>query len=841
MLYFIQRITYNFTIIYIYSLQSIGCYTFKRVNSSEKSKEGVFLEKFPAHIKFDSEYIEQTCTDHSRGAAEISGKALESVGLYNCGYFTGLLHDCGKFKPSFKEYILAASRGENVRRGSVVHTFAGVRYILENFHSKNTNNLSYDDIAAEILAYSVGAHHSLFDCVNEDGENGFLYRLKKIPEGDKEAVDNFISQCADELELKCLFEKASGEITSFLDKCCGFCSGRGELEFFSGLLVRLILSGVTEGDRRNTAEFMANSSFPKDADVRLWEVLLNKVEAKLSELPYDTPVNKARREISRFCREAAEKEGGVYRLNVPTGGGKTLSSLRYALAHAAKYGKSRVIFTSPLLSILEQNSKVIREYIDDESVILEHHSNIINDGKTPLELERYELLSENWSAPVIITTLVQLLNTMFDGKTASVRRFHALTNAVIVIDEVQTVPSKLITLFNLTISFLAKMCGTTVILCSATQPPFEKTEHSIAENVQALFELPCEISNVFKRTEIEFSGNLAMDEVASFAKEKLETANNLLIVCNKKADAAKIYEQVEEENINTFHLSASMCIAHRNSTLEKIYQSLKNKTKKTVCVSTQVIEAGVDISFECVIRLAAGMDSVIQSAGRCNRNGESEDLGKVYLVNVQDENLSKLNDIAAAKHATQELIFEYGEKPACFDFDLSSKKAVDYYYNHLYKAQHERGVLCHDYPLKSGNSIYNLLSINTKYLKVNELDEMQFFINQAFSQAGKYFEVFDSNTVDVIVPWGEGKEIINELMTARAEYDIRYLKELLDKAKPYTVSLYSFQEKKLEEQNALLPLAGGNVVGLSENFYSSLTGLQIISKEVYDGCNTLIW
>lgn len=799
------------------------------------------MEGFPAHIKFDNGYIEQTCTEHSRCAAEISGAVLEKSGLSGCGYFAGLLHDLGKFKPSFKEYIIAASHGENVQRGSVVHTFAGVRYILEHFHSKNTNNLSYDDIAAEILAYSVGAHHGLFDCVNEDGENGFLYRLKKIPEGDEEAIRNFLLQCADEEDVLRLFEKASKELTAFLEKCYGSCRDSGELSFFAGLLVRLILSAVTEGDRRDTAQFMANASFPKSADAALWEGLLKKVEEKLCALPYDTPVNKARREISRLCREAAEKEPGIYRLNVPTGGGKTLSSLRYALAHAAKHGKSRIIFTSPLLSILEQNSRVIRDYIDDESVILEHHSNIINDGKTPLELERYELLSENWSAPVIITTLVQLLNTMFDGKTASVRRFHALTNAVIVIDEVQTVPSKLITLFNLTISFLAKMCGTTVILCSATQPPFEETEHPVTEGVSPLFELTPEITNVFKRTEIEFSGNCQTTDIADFAKEKLKTADSLLIVCNKKSDASKIFEQIDDENINAFHLSASMCIAHRNFTLERIYESLKSKTKKTVCVSTQVIEAGVDISFECVIRLAAGMDSVIQSAGRCNRNGEGAELGKVYIINAKDENLSKLYDIAVSKRATQELLFQYGESPSRFDFDLSSKKAVDYYYKSLYKAQREHGVLCHDYPLSNGNSVYSLLSENKRYLKEDKLAEMRFFINQAFSEAGKQFEVFAVNTEDVIVPWGEGEKIIKQLMTEKAEYDIGYLKELLNKAKPYTVSVYSYQKKKLEEQNALLPLAGGNVTGLSEGFYNGLTGLQIFSKEVYDGCNTLIW
>lgn len=772
----------------------------------------------------------------------ISAKALEKVGLSGCGYFSGLLHDCGKFKPSFKEYIIAASRGENVRRGSVIHTFAGARYILEHFHSENTKNLSYGDIAAEMLAYSVGAHHGLFDCVNEDGENGFLYRLNKIPEGDDCAVKNFLAECADEKELEQLFKKAEKEITAFFEKILDTCKD-GEIEFFSGLLVRLLLSGVMEGDRRNTAQFMTDSRFPPEADEKLWTCLLKTVEEKLEKLPCDTSINKARRKISDLCREAAEKESGIYRLNVPTGGGKTLASLRYALAHAAKYGKSRVIFTSPLLSILEQNSKVIREYIEDDSLVLEHHSNILHEGKTQKELDRYELLSESWSSPVIITTLVQLLNTMFDGKTASVRRFHTLTNSVIVIDEVQTVPSKLITLFNLTISFLSKLCGATVILCSATQPPFEETAHPIRAEVLDLIELSKEITDIFKRTKITYSGEYKIDEIADFAKDKLKNKDSLLLVCNKKSEATKIYNllEAENENTNTFHLSASMCIAHRNLTLENIRKSLKDETKKTVCVSTQVIEAGVDISFSSVIRLAAGMDSIIQSAGRCNRNGECENTGDVFVVSAADEDLSRLWDIHLAKQATQELIYKYEADKKLFDFDLSCEKAVNYYYRRLYTAQKDLGKLCHEFPVKNGKSLYSLLSENKSFLKDDSFGKMYFYINQAFEEAGKQFEVFDSNTTDVIVPWGEGEEIMRQLMTEKAEYDILFVKELLNKAKLYTVSLYSYQKKMLEKEGALLPLAGGTVLGLDKAFYDNSTGLQILSKEVYDGCNTLIW
>ena len=189
-------------------------------------------------------------------------------------------------------------------------------------------------------------------------------------------------------------------------------------------------------------------------------------------------IQSARRIISQQCRQAADSTVGIYRLNVPTGAGKTLSALRFALAHSKAHGKSRIIFTSPLLSILEQNASVIREYVGDDGMILEHHSNVIQPEEDSEELDKAELLMETWdSSPIIITTLVQLLNTMFSGKTSCIRRFHALCDCTIIIDEMQTVPSNLLTLFHLTISFLAKACNTTIVLCSATQPCAEAANH----------------------------------------------------------------------------------------------------------------------------------------------------------------------------------------------------------------------------------------------------------------------------------------------------------------------------------------------------------------------------
>ena len=180
----------------------------------------------------------------------------------------------------------------------------------------------------------------------------------------------------------------------------------------------------------------------------MWNAYLQHMEQKLSEFSSQTDIQKARREISDQCRRFANQPGGVYHLNVPTGAGKTLSSLRYALAHAAKWNKSRIIFTAPLLTILDQNAKVIRNFVGDNSIILEHHSNLIRTQEIAEQLDTQELLLEDWSAPIIITTLAQLLNTFLDGNTSSIRRFQALADSVIVMDEVQTVPTKMLTLFN---------------------------------------------------------------------------------------------------------------------------------------------------------------------------------------------------------------------------------------------------------------------------------------------------------------------------------------------------------------------------------------------------------
>ncbi len=778
-----------------------------------------------AHIRNEengTQYI-QTATDHSRKTAEYAGICLEKIELFYPAYLAGLLHDMGKFKQEFQRYIL---KGEG-ERGSVIHTFAGARYILETYRKQHQCDAK--DITAEIIAYAVAAHHGLFDIENGISENGFQHRIDNNSCNYEESRDAFFAVCAREEEIDILMSKASEQIDAAINKMFSMDEINArettddEIAFYMGLLSRMILSAVIDGDRTDTAEFMSDTicRFPNSQTD--WKECLSRVEEKIDSFPASKEIEIARRRISNQCRSKAEESGGIMQLNVPTGGGKTLSSLRYALAHAAKWNKSRIIFTAPLLTILEQNAAVLRDFIQDDSIILEHHSNVVNSNELPEYMAMQEAFTESWNAPIIITTLVQLLNTMFSGKTSSIRRFHSLADSVIIIDEVQTVPTKILSLFNLALNFLSGVCGATIVLCSATQPCLETIEHSIAFAPQNIVPYDPESWKVFMRTELRDGGACRLDEVPEFAKDLLNQTDSLLIVCNKKTEAVQLFEMMKGEG-NCFHLSASMCAEHRRMVLKDVYDSLALKERKTICISTQVIEAGVDISFGAVIRLAAGMDSVIQSAGRCNRNAESKTLAPVYILRIVDENLEMLEEIKRGKDSTVELLDIFSKDSELFGNDLASYAAINFYYEKLYGKLVSKAT---EYPI-DGDTIYNLLSSNVNHCKADS----PYYYQQAFKTGGNAFKVFDDNSIDVIVPYGEGAEILSAMHSERAANDFNYMRELIRKAKNYTVPVYDYQRKKLESNGGMYWLNSGMIAVLEEDFYDEDTGLRIERKSM---------
>ena len=611
--------------------------------------------------------------------------------------------------------------------------------------------------------------------------------------------------------------RAVDQIESVIEKIISLPSNPSDddVAFYMGCTERMILSAIVDADRLDTAKFMKGNEAESVVGV-CWVDCLERVEEKLNSLPCERVIDCVRRQISDCCKVSAQKPGGIFQLKVPTGGGKTISSLRYALAHAAKYKKKHIIFTAPLLTILEQNAKVIRDYIQEDAIILEHHSDVIRDTELDENTNFYSAAIENWDVPIVITTMVQLLNTMFSGGMSAIRRFHSLADSIIVIDEVQTIPLKMLSLFNLMVSFLANICGTTVVLCSATQPCLEVVEHPLFPIPEELVSCDAEGWNVFKRTILIDKGPMKMEEVPSFAKEILEQAESLLIICNKKSEARVIFSEMYSEKVNCFFLSASLCKAHRCDVLERVYTSLSSREKKTVCISTQVIEAGVDISFESVIRLSAGLDHIIQSAGRCNRNAEKSELSPVYIISVPDENLVMLPEIKREKDAVISLLEQYRIESKKFEDNLASEKAIQYYYRQLYTSL---SVGATEYAI-ANDTLYNLLGLNRK----NRNNNSEFYFQQAFKTAGDEFCVIDGDAIEVVVPYGRGVEIIEALSKFGRDEGMKKFRKLLNEAKSYTITVYESQRKWLEESQGIRWLCEGKIAVVSAEYYDKNIG-----------------
>ncbi len=789
-----------------------------------------------AHIRVNSEkkFEYQSVKEHSENTAKISEKILRDIGIGKVGYITGILHDMGKFKKEFQMYLLDAVNGKNVRRGSVTHTFSGTKYILDNYHPDLNDSIS---ILTETIAIAIASHHGLIDIEKDDKDNGLEHRSTGDLEF-QECLTNFEEECLSKTELNVLMIEAKKEFDKIIEQIKNaaateikseedFYKYSKEVSFYMSLVDRLVLSALVEGDRLDTASFMNGKNINEYTGIN-WCRISETIDKKIRSLPNNTNINAARATISNICAEAGLGLKGVYRLNIPTGGGKTLSSLRFAVHHATANKMKRIIFCTPLLSILEQNAAIIKDYVGDNSIILEHHSNVVqveNDNSSET-ISPEELLIENWEAPIIITTLVQLLNTLFSGKMSSIRRFHSLIDSIIVIDEVQTVPVKMLSLFNLVVNFLNKICGATVVLSSATQPSLVKTEHSIVSEIKDIVPYKEELWKVFKRTEIKDGGDITIEEIPTYIEDKLKNRKSLLVVCNKKDEAEQIYNSIVKSNTNCLHLSASMCMEHRRYVLKIMKEKLAIASIECpfICVSTQVIEAGVDVSFECVIRIMAGMDSVVQSAGRCNRNGENQDRAPVYIVNLLGENLGKLKDIKRGKDSTLSLLHDYSGNEEKYGFDLSSDEAISGYYEKYYCDMND-GAMDFCVP-KHNTSIFELLSTNEKWCKSDK-----YFHHQAFKEAGICFEVFDSETIDVIVPYGNGQRIIEE-MNSCPEWNLWRKAELVKNAKSYTVSLYSWQYKKMEEEGTLHWCMNGTIAYVTSENYDNATGLCTTRKQL---------
>lgn len=759
-----------------------------------------------AHIR-NGDKAEQSVYEHSKTTAITAKMYLESVGLGSAAYLAGLLHDTGKLTDRFNSYIHGCS--EDVR-GDIDHSYTGAKYLLDEICG---SDLSFR-AAAIMIAHVIISHHSLHDWIDGNDEN---YLIKRIAKNDdySEAIQNFKEQFNEDVTY--LLKSASEEINNCIRRIAG--ADKTESAFYAGMLERLIQSALIDADRTDTADFMANRTVGDLSDAgSLWSEMEMRLNEKLSSFAVkEDPISLRRKMISDKCFAFAEHKVGACRLIVPTGGGKTLSSLRFAVRQCEKFGMERIIYIAPFMSILEQNGDIIGSLAGEDNY-LEHHSNIIAEIDDENEYNEYQLHAERWDKPVIAATMVQFLNSLFSAKTSSVRRMHRLCNSVVIIDEVQSVPIKCVHLFSLAVNFLTKVCGCSVVLCSATQPTFEKNDH------QLCFDEKCDMIpdyredfKHFKRTEVIDSVTkygYDLDMAARFGYEKFMENGDLLFVVNTKSEAAELYRRLKgsaSDKAEVIHLSTNMCPAHRKDKIEELNSDLKDR-RPVICVTTQLIEAGVDISFRCVIRALAGMDNTAQAAGRCNRNGENETLCPVYIINLKDEKLGSLDEIKNAKLTSIQMFQN-------ITGDVLSADVQSEYFEKLYSLY--SGKLSYSTG-KNEPSLLELLSLNREKLSACRDPKPDRYMSQSFKTAGTLFEVIDNNSLNVIVPYNsEAEEIISRLLS---KPDPEEMRKYLRKAQRYTVGIYPGTEKKLRGNNAV-SFFGNEISVLDKSFYDPEFGV----------------
>ena len=579
----------------------------------------------------DGENPPHLLRDHLLAVAELAAsKAAGIEGGEPWARIAGRWHDLGKYRPGFQKYVRHAKADDAHIEGRVsgrdkTHSAAGALWAKKTLKDKFGAS---GELASRVLAYLIASHHAgLYDWngglderLNEtDSLTEMQEALAACPHVEITAIGNFVP-----------------DLRNIPGGSAGF-----------SLWVRMLFSCLVDADFLDTEEFFdvgkphARQGFPAlDAMHAAFDAY---IEAKARDAKA-SDVNTHRADILRQCRDKAVLTPGFFSLTVPTGGGKTLSSLAFALehikAHPAKSGQRRIIYAIPYTSIIEQTADEFRKALKSlgDEVLIEHHSQADADEKD--ETARSRLACENWDAPLIVTTNVQLFESLFAAKTSRCRKLHNIVNSVIVLDEAQQLPPDFLQPILDVLNLLVKHYGVTVVLCTATQPALSSTEYFDAsrnlrglKNVREIIDDPDDLYTKLKRVNVElptdWQTNMSWPQVA----EALTAEDCVLAIVSTRKAARELHSLMPQ---GTLHLSALMCGAHRSAVVKQITARLKAKRegsdiKPLRVISTQVVEAGVDLDFPVVWRALAGLDSIAQAAGRCNREGLIADGGRVVV------------------------------------------------------------------------------------------------------------------------------------------------------------------------------------------------------------------
>ena len=804
-----------------------------------------------AHVRLSDGCLQSVCT-HLTETSSIAKILANKLNLELAGELLGLMHDFGKYSQDFQEYIKSVT-GINpdaddyvLPNGSKVdHSTAGAQWVYRELR-KFGEAQGIGELFGQIMGLCIASHHGagLIDCLDDEGNAVWKKRFEKddelthLAECERNA-DEAVQQKAKELAGENLIRSLLNAVKPIISDST---INEKIKEFYLGCLTRFLFSCLIDADRINSSDFEreAQKEVRRLTEKPDWQSAIDKLETHLASFENRYPIDEIRRKISDDCLKRAADSQGIYTLTVPTGGGKTLASLRYALHHAQKHNLDRIIYIIPYTSIIDQNAQVVREILGEDWV-LEHHSNLEPEKQSWQD----KLLSENWDKPIVFTTMVQFLDAWFSGGTRGARHIHPMTNAVLIFDEIQTLPVKCVHLFCNVLNWLTTFGKSAAVLCTATQPLLgesgllnfpEGKRESIATH--GLLRLPenaeimgkhQDLDKLFadlSRVEIRFNekaGGWNVEEAGVFLLEQFQTTPSCLFIVNTKKWAQELYQYCQRQNVPPealFHLSTNQCAAHRKAIFDTIKARLENK-QPVICISTQLIEAGVDISMACVIRALGGLDSIAQAAGRCNRHGEKEGKGQVWVLNLQEQDFTRiLPDIQAGKTHAERVFRDFAGQ------DILQPAAMQRYFEYYFYQRSDE--MAYSVKNSATGSLLDWLSdnaLNPYGEKNNKRSKPLPLLMQSFKSAGRAFQAIDAPTRAVIVPYGEGTELIAKLC---GEWDPKEMHRTLQKAQRYSVNVFPNVWDKLQKENALHEtIEGSGIYYLKECHYNDEFGLSL--------------
>jgi len=733
-------------------------------------------EQFYAHSKPDLDESEwQLLIDHLRETAELAFELGEDAGVSELAKAAGTLHDIGKYSKEFQARLRGSKK-------PVDHATAGAKEIVKLF----PNNPF-----AEILSYCIAGHHTgLPDYGRKSdmaGDGTLLARREK------KKLKNYDAYKI-EIDVKLL------ELNPHpLKKSAQFRIGDNVTEYnwFSiSFLTRMVFSTLVDADWLETERYMQEAVKPRGQHASI-STLTQKFNHFLAR--FDKPqgeINRKRTETLKHCVAKAEHKLGFFTLTVPTGGGKTFTSMAFALNHAVKHGLKRIIYVIPFTSIIEQNADEFRKSLGDlgQDNVLEHHSNFDWDGKrknvddeTNKVYEKLKLAAENWDIPIVVTTNVQFFESLFASKKKSARKLHNIAKSVIIFDEAQMLPRDYLKPSLLAVQELVQNYGVSAVFCTATQPSLQRF---FPEDTQftELAPNPQELFNFYRRVQVK---NLEIQTDEDLIL-KLNAHTQALCIVNTRKHAKGLYDRLDRDG--SFHLSTLMCPAHRKKTLKEIKQRLINKQPCRV-VSTQVMEAGIDVDFPVGYRALAGLDSIIQAAGRVNREGEQVS-GDMFVFTPKTEFIKRTPTFIEQTAAVAESALRN------FEDDPTSIKAIEAYYEMLYALQPEQNF--------DTRKILSYFNNGTKF---------------DFRTAAESFKLIDNNTVSIIILYdNKAKRLIETLKYTD------YPNKTLRKLQTYTVNIYEREFMNLQNTGVIKTI-GDQYHFLDErwmgDYYHPETGLEL--------------